>query len=90
MSLLGFCRWFAIALKQGAKEIPPEVVDKGCRFYERRPSYPLTPHYHTCRACTERHRWECKDTRCVWTVLFDCSASAAANFPWQRFRRTKP
>lgn len=36
------------------------------------PSFPATPHYHTCRACADRHKWTCQDPKCVWTLLLNC------------------
>lgn len=74
LTLLGFCRWFVEKMNQGAKPIPPEIVDKGCALYQRKQSHPLTPHYHTCRACDGYHRWECRNDRCGWSILLDCTA----------------
>lgn len=82
-NLLGNCLWFVKNRNEGAKPIPPSVVDKGCDYYEKEPSHPVTPHFHTCRGCADRHRWECNNKRCVWSLILDCSkkgtASAAPN-----------
>jgi hypothetical protein len=50
----------SVKLNQGAKPVPPEIVDRGCAFYERAKRAPMVPHYHHCRAASERHRWECR------------------------------
>ena len=73
-TLLGFCRWFVVMRKGGAREIPPSVIDKGCQFFERKRAYPMTPHFHTCRTCPERHRWTCLSPRCTWALMLDCAA----------------
>lgn len=36
MTLLGFCKWFERAGKP-AKEVPPELVDAGCKFWQWKP-----------------------------------------------------
>ena len=41
ITLLGFCLYF-LHLNQKKKEIPPEIVDKGCRYYfYKENSHPL-------------------------------------------------
>lgn len=77
-NLLGFCTWFVKNRNEGAKPIPNTVVDDGCQHYEKKKSHPQTPHFHTCRICPERHRWECTNTRCVWSLLLDCTSAIAA------------
>lgn len=35
-TFLGRCTWFVANKKGPAKDIPPSVVDKGCKFFSRR------------------------------------------------------
>lgn len=79
-NLLGFCRWFVVKQNQGAKAIPPEIVDKGCALHERAGSHPLVPHFHNCKVCPDRHRWECRNNRCVWNVVVDCGVALQPDF----------
>jgi hypothetical protein len=36
-TFLGRCTWFPHHGKGPAKDIPPEVVDKGCKFFDPHP-----------------------------------------------------
>jgi hypothetical protein len=36
-TFLGRCTWFPRHDKGPAKDIPPNVVDVGCKFFDRRP-----------------------------------------------------
>jgi len=42
------------------------------------PAFPQVPHFHTCRGCIDRHKWECRDRHCVWALLLECVTAAAA------------
>lgn len=41
-TFLGMCTWFPLHGKGPAKPIPSDVVDKGCKFFQRRQYEPET------------------------------------------------